>query len=42
MLGKNSKLTKSENYIQYSIKRILVMKQKILNSNGCNVLMYIL
>jgi len=43
MLGKNSKLTKSENDLQYSIKRILIMKLNISKSNfGCNVLMYML
>jgi len=34
MLGKNSKLTKIENGLQYSIRRILVMKLKIPKPNG--------
>jgi len=38
MLGKNSKLTKSKNDLQYSIKRILIMKLKIPKPNGFNVL----
>ena len=42
MLGGNSKLIEIENDLQYSIKRILVLKLKISKPNGCNVLMYML
>jgi len=42
MLRKNSKLIESENDLQYSIERILVMKPKIPKPNGCKVIMYML
>jgi len=42
MLGKNNELTKSENDLQYSIKRILMMKLNIFKHKGYNVLMSIL